>query len=50
MTWGPERSNDLRNTVQVSSQTRKGRLRFPDNGTAKENIEVFMHWLWVWIK
>jgi len=50
MNWGPERSNDLRNTVQVSSETRKGRLRFPDNGTVKENLAVFMHWVWVWMK
>ncbi|KIM99454.1 hypothetical protein OIDMADRAFT_200431 [Oidiodendron maius Zn] len=50
MNWGPERSNDLRNTVQVSSETRKGRLRFPDNGSMRENFVVFLHWVWVWMK
>lgn len=48
--WGPERSNDLRNTVQVTSETRKGRLEFPDKGSAKENIVTFVQWVWVWMK
>jgi amino acid transporter len=50
LNWGPERSNDLRNTVQVSSETRKGRLRFPDKGTMRENVVVFLQWVWVWTK
>ncbi|KAH8591067.1 proline-specific permease [Bisporella sp. PMI_857] len=49
--WRPERSNDLRNTVQVTSETRKGRLEFPDNAFfTKENGITFARWLWVWIK
>ncbi|TVY35186.1 Arginine permease [Lachnellula subtilissima] len=34
--WGPERSNDLRNTVQTASEIRKGRLEFPDEGLTKK--------------
>jgi amino acid transporter len=48
--WWPERSNDLRNTVQVTSETRKGRLEFPDHGLTAENGRTFAKWLWVWIK
>jgi amino acid transporter len=48
--WGPERSNDLRNTVQVTSDTRKGRLEFPDDGFSKENTIILFNWIWVWMK
>jgi amino acid transporter len=48
--WGPERSNDLRNTIQAPSEKRKGRLEFPDNGFTKENGRTLLEWLWVWIK
>ncbi|KAH6684577.1 proline-specific permease [Halenospora varia] len=48
--WGPERSNDLRNTMQASSEVRKGRLEFPDEGFTKENGRTFLHWVWVWMK
>lgn len=48
--WGPERSNDLRNTVQVASETRKGRLEFPNDGLTKENTITFVNWIWVWMK
>jgi len=48
--WGPERSNDLRNTVQVASETRKGRLEFPDDGMTKKNTLTFANWIWVWMK
>lgn len=48
--WGPERSNDLRNTIQASSDVRKGRLELPDNGFTKENVRTFFNWIWVWLK
>ncbi|KAH8682931.1 proline-specific permease [Tricladium varicosporioides] len=48
--WGPERSNDLRNTIQASSEIRKGRLEFPDEGFTKENGRTFLQWVWVWMK
>ncbi|KAK2748080.1 hypothetical protein FQN55_004631 [Onygenales sp. PD_40] len=48
--WGPERSNDLRNCVQVSSEKRKGRLEFPEDGFTRENLREFVKWLWVWTK
>jgi amino acid transporter len=48
--WGPERSNDLRNTIQAASETRKGRLEFPDDGFTKENGRKFLKWIWVWMK
>ncbi|KUJ09209.1 proline-specific permease [Mollisia scopiformis] len=48
--WGPERSNDLRNTIQASSEKRKGRLEFLDNGFTRENIRTFGDWIWVWMK
>ncbi len=44
---GPERSNDLRNTIQASSENRKGRLEFPDDGLTKENWRVWWSWVWV---
>ncbi|OAR01600.1 hypothetical protein LLEC1_00467 [Akanthomyces lecanii] len=48
--WGPERSNDLSNTVQAASEKRRGRLDLPDWGVTRANLESFGHWLWVWIK
>ncbi|KAM5429511.1 hypothetical protein McanMca71_003160 [Microsporum canis] len=48
--WGPERSNDLQNTVQVTSKTRKGRLEFPDDGFTAENGKTFLRWVWTWMK
>ncbi|PGH11512.1 hypothetical protein AJ80_07078 [Polytolypa hystricis UAMH7299] len=49
--WGPERSNDLRNCVQVTSEKRKGRLELPDESIfTKDNTLTFMHWVWVWMK
>ncbi|TVY55430.1 Arginine permease CAN1 [Lachnellula cervina] len=48
--WGPERSNDLRNTVQAASEIRKGRLEFPDEGLTKRNGRMFLDWIWVWMK
>ena len=48
--WGPERSNDLRNTVQVTSKKRKGRLEFPERGLSEENLKTFVNWVWVWMK
>ncbi|RQM04949.1 hypothetical protein DH86_00004431, partial [Scytalidium sp. 3C] len=48
--WGPERSNDLRNTIQASSDIRKGRLEFPDNGLTRLNVHTFLKWIWVWLK
>ncbi|CAG8961471.1 hypothetical protein HYFRA_00013922 [Hymenoscyphus fraxineus] len=48
--WGPERSNDLRNCIQTSSEVRKGRLEFPDEGPTRRNGGVFLKWLWVWTK
>ncbi|EFE38398.1 hypothetical protein TRV_06944 [Trichophyton verrucosum HKI 0517] len=48
--WGPERSNDLQNTVQVTSKTRKGRLEFPDDGFTAENGKTFVKWIWTWMK
>ncbi|KAL3422348.1 amino acid permease [Phlyctema vagabunda] len=48
--WGPERSEDLRNTVQVASAKRKGRLEFPDHGFTRGNVHTFFRWVWVWTK
>ncbi|KAM3072657.1 hypothetical protein ACMFMF_006993 [Clarireedia jacksonii] len=48
--WGPERSNDLRNTIQAASETRKGRLEFPDEGPSWRNVKVWGEWLWVWLR
>ncbi|KAH7311903.1 proline-specific permease [Rhexocercosporidium sp. MPI-PUGE-AT-0058] len=48
--WGPERSNDLRNTIQASSETRKGKLEFPDTGFTKKNGRTLVDWIWVWLK
>ncbi|KAF7158163.1 hypothetical protein CNMCM5623_002829 [Aspergillus felis] len=48
--WGPERSKDLRNCVQVSSNRRKGRLEFPQPGLTVENGKRFLEWIWVWTK
>jgi amino acid transporter len=48
--WGPERSNDLRNTVQVASNKRKGRLEFPDKGPTIRNVLEVFRWVWVWMK
>jgi len=48
--WGPERSDDLRNTVQASSEKRKGRLELPDEGLTGDNVRTIVNWLWVWIK
>lgn len=48
--WGPERSNDLRNTVQAASDKRKGRLELPDDGFTKENWRSFLNWVWVWMR
>ncbi|KAI1913774.1 hypothetical protein LOZ53_002226 [Ophidiomyces ophidiicola] len=48
--WGPERSNDLSNAVQVTSEKRKGRLEFPDKGFTSENFRTFFRWIWVWMK
>ncbi|EPE34140.1 proline-specific permease [Glarea lozoyensis ATCC 20868] len=44
--WGPERSNDLRNCIQATSEVRKGRLEFPDEGFTKENGRTFVDWIW----
>ncbi|KAI9046855.1 hypothetical protein LZ554_008934 [Drepanopeziza brunnea f. sp. 'monogermtubi'] len=49
--WGPERSNDLRNTIQASgARTRKGKLVFPASGLTLENARTFVDWIWVWLK
>ncbi|KAL1953034.1 hypothetical protein VTO42DRAFT_3743 [Malbranchea cinnamomea] len=48
--WGPERSNDLSNTVQVTSETRKGRLEFPEQGMTMGNLLELLRWIWVWVK
>ncbi|EAS36718.3 amino acid transporter [Coccidioides immitis RS] len=48
--WGPERSNDLSNAVQVTSEKRKGRLEFPDDGFTSENFRTFFRWVWAWMK
>ncbi|OOQ84427.1 proline-specific permease [Penicillium brasilianum] len=48
--WGPERSKDLRNCVQVSSDKRKGRLELSDPVFSFENVKRFGMWLWVWTK
>lgn len=48
--WGPERSKDLRNTIQASSEMRKGRLEFPDDGFTKENGRTLLDWIWVWMR
>ncbi|TGO70495.1 hypothetical protein BELL_0717g00030 [Botrytis elliptica] len=48
--WGPERSNDLRNTIQAASEKRKGRLEFPDEGISMENFKTWAHWMWVWTR
>ncbi|KAM0100307.1 hypothetical protein ACP6JE_005128 [Aspergillus fumigatus] len=50
ISWGPERSKDLRNCVQISSNRRKGRLEFPHPGLTVENGKRFLEWLWVWTK
>ncbi|XWW92698.1 hypothetical protein V2A60_000623 [Cordyceps javanica] len=48
--WGPERSDDLSNTVQAASEKRRGRLDLPDWGFTRANVAALTHWLWVWIK
>ncbi|PMB73039.1 Proline-specific permease [Beauveria bassiana] len=48
--WGPERSDDLSNTVQAASEKRRGRLDLPDWGFTRANMRAFGHWLWVWMK
>lgn len=48
--WGPERSNDLRNTVQTASEKRKGRLEFEDEGLTRRNGREFLNWILVWLK
>lgn len=49
--WGPERSEDLSNTVQVTNPRRKGRLEFPDEGyITKDNAIAFVRFLWEWTK
>jgi len=48
--WGPEKSNDLSNTIQAASATRKGRLEFSDDGLAREHLRTFANWIWVWMK
>ncbi|KAM0740202.1 hypothetical protein ACQRIT_005386 [Beauveria bassiana] len=48
--WGPERSDDLSNTVQAASEKRRGRLNLPDWGFTRANLRAFGHWLWVWMK
>jgi len=47
--WGFEKSNDLSNTVQAASVTRKGRLEFPDDGLSRENLRTFANWIWAWM-
>ena len=48
--WGPERSDDLRNSVQASNEKRKGRLELPDEGLSRDNLRTFINWVWVWMK
>ncbi|KAI1936363.1 hypothetical protein LOZ66_004823 [Ophidiomyces ophidiicola] len=48
--WGFERSSDLRNCVQTTSEKRKGVLEFPDHGYTFNNARAFFGWLWVWTK
>lgn len=48
--WGPERSDDLSNTVQASSDRRKGRLELLDEGFTLRNWRTFVNWVWVWMK
>ncbi|OAA66292.1 proline-specific permease [Cordyceps fumosorosea ARSEF 2679] len=48
--WGPERSDDLSNTVRAASEKRRGRLDLPDWGVTRANWQALGHWLWVWIK
>ncbi|KAK4653132.1 hypothetical protein QC762_0080450 [Podospora pseudocomata] len=48
--WWTDKSGDLSQTVQASSNTRKGRLEFPDSGITRHNWAVFVHWVWVWLK
>ncbi|EFW20887.1 amino acid transporter [Coccidioides posadasii str. Silveira] len=48
--WGPERSCDLRNCVQTTSEKRKGVLEFPDHGYTWNNARSFFGWVWVWMK
>jgi amino acid transporter len=49
--WGPERSNDLKNTIQTNSNVRVGRLELPDEGFwTKENLRTLGRWVWVWLK
>jgi amino acid transporter len=50
MQWGPERSEDLSNTVQAASEKRRGRLEFSETGFTKGNLITFIHWIWVWVK
>ncbi|KAK2749385.1 hypothetical protein FQN57_006317 [Myotisia sp. PD_48] len=51
LSWRAERSNDLRNCVQVtSSARRKGRLEFPDHGPTSRNWMAFFEWVWAWTK
>jgi yeast amino acid transporter len=48
--WGPEKSGDLSGAILASSENRKGRLKFPEEGLTKENTKAFIIWLWAWIK
>lgn len=49
--WGAERSEDIGNTVQVTTVRRKGRLEFPDEEyITKDNGMAFVRWLWEWMK
>ncbi len=48
--WGPEKSDDLSNTVRVTDPKRKGRLEFPDDDFTWANVMTFVDWIWVWMK
>ena len=49
--WGPERSEDIGNTVQVTNARRKGRLEFPDQAYfTKDNGLAVVRFLWEWTK
>ncbi|KFH44645.1 Proline-specific permease-like protein [Hapsidospora chrysogenum ATCC 11550] len=49
--WGPERSEDLSNTVQVTTVRRKGRLEPPDEAYfTKANALATVRWLWEWLQ
>jgi amino acid transporter len=48
--WGPEKSNDLSGAILASSEKRKGRLEFPDNGLTRDNMIAFVTWVWAWMK